>query len=118
MLGHLTDGATAWDVNAPERVYSTLYRQGDTLVGHFLNGTGQNAKPGDVIQSPAPQPAFPPLAQDIIFSMDILELKQVYAVSPDFPGQQELAFKKLDNSRWQITLPKELLKTYTVVYLR
>ena len=60
--------------------------------------------------------AWPALKEDIMFSLRDGNVKSAYAVSPDFEGHKPLKLKKV-GERTEITLPKELLKAYTIVYV-
>ena len=51
-----------------------------------------------------------------MFSLRDGNVKSAYAVSPDFEGHKPLKLKKV-GERTEITLPKELLKAYTIVYV-
>ena len=59
---------------------------------------------------------FPQVAEDIVFSVVRDNVKQVYAVSPDYEGRIPLAYK-MDGGKVTVTLPKTALKTYTLVYV-
>ena len=103
------------DVRIPEKVYTSAWREADgTLALHFLNGTGANLKVGAVIPDRSPEPAFPPLAEDLVFEVRTKAKCRVVAGSPDFDGDRPLTTEMRDG--WmRITLPKELMRAYTVV---
>ena len=109
--------ARYWRTNAPAKVYTTLYRQGDAIAVHFLNGTGANYKKDDVMTFDNPEPPWPALPEDITFTLPCAKAARVYAVSPDFSGQKPLRFA-LSEGKLSVTLPKELLKAYTIVWIR
>ena len=110
--------AASFKLTAPEKVYTSFYREGDTLMIHFLNHTGFRYKPGDVMAWNVPEDAFPPLLEAIQGEVKVdRQLSEVYAVSPDFEGRKPLTFTQEGNTV-KFTLPPELLKVYTIVKLR
>ena len=116
-LAEMVKGATVWTVRgAPDKVYTALWREKDgTLAIHFLNSTGTNIKPGEAMTPAAPDPAFPALAEDIVFTLPVAEGSTVTAASPDFDGERSLAVVRNGDGTATVTLPRELLKAYTVV---
>ena len=116
-LGTLMSDARVWTVDAPTKVHTEIYRQGDSRVLHFLNGTGNRYKKGDMVSTKPPQPAFPRIAHDITFSLPAENVKEVYAVSPDFQGHQPLRFT-ISGNMMTVTLPARLLKAYTIVWIK
>lgn len=103
-----------WKIRAPETVYTALWREADEAVAvHFLNLTGVKPKLGVKPAAEAPDPAFPPLDQDIEFVVP--EGDVAVAVSPDFNGQRTLPSVRCADGSLAVTLPKELLKAYTLV---
>ncbi len=111
--------AALWTTDAPEKVYTTLYREPGRLLIHFLNATGSHMSAGETMCAETPQDAYPKLAAPIRFELasDSLEVRKVYAVSSDFEGRKALGFKRLPDGRIQAELPAELLKVYTIVIL-
>ena len=109
--------AGTWECNAPEKVPATLYKHGGYYYAHFLNATGVNLKVGDVIQFAIPDNAFPALKEDITFTLPGKKLTTAEAASPDFDGWKQLKVSVKDNST-TVTLPKELLKVYTLVRIK
>jgi len=103
--------------DAPESVYLTWYRGDDGDILHFLNASGGNPACGQVIPAKSPKVPFPALARDITVSLPAMAVKEAYAVSPDFPGRKALTVKQ-ENGKLTLTLPKELLKAYTIVRLK
>lgn len=116
-LAEMVKGATIWTVRgAPDKVYTALWREKDgTLVVHFLNSTGTNIKPGEKMGPEAPDPAFPALTEDIVFTLPVAEDAAVTAASPDFDGTRPLAVVRNGDGTATVTLPRELLKTYAIV---
>ena len=118
--GFLTDllkDATPWQVSAPLKVHTELYRQGDAYVAHFLNGQGATLKKGDPVQYDPPGDPWPPIAGDITFTLAAPKASEAYAVSPDFAGRKPLKLTR-SGANVTVTLPKALLKAYTVVWVR
>ena len=111
------DASAGFATDAPATVYTSLYRQGGRHVIHLLNASGVTAKKGEVVRHGPPPAPFPPIAQDIHLSLRRGQVSSVYAVSPDFPGRQPLAFQMKDGE-CRITLPKALLKAYTLVFVQ
>ena len=118
MLREICRDAGTWEIDAPEMVLTTLYRQGNALWIHLLNATGSRNEAGKPMLQPLPSPAFPALDKDIVFRISFPELKRATAVSPDFPGEKEISFRKEASGMYQITLPKDLLEVYTIVKLQ
>ena len=99
----------------PVGVLTSVYRDGKKIMVHFLNATGSKYKPGETIPAVLKGDIFPQLEKDIVFTVPG-DFKQARAASPDFAGFKALQCKRL-NGELQVTLPKELLKVYTVVHL-
>lgn len=117
-LRRMLGDAALWQTDAPEKVYTTLYREPDRLLVHFLNATGVAIKKGEVMTDRAPEVAYPALAQDISFTVSPgFPVRQVYAVSPDFAGRKELSFAVTPGGECQVALPKAMLNVYTIVIL-
>jgi hypothetical protein len=67
----------------------------------------------------ASDPAWAPLKNDIVFDVALPSLSKVKAVSPDWekePGKVKV-FPN-GKGRYRITLPKESLKCYTILFLQ
>ncbi len=109
--------ALHWRTNAPAKVYTSLYRQGDATVIHFLNAAGANLKKGETMSAAAPGPAWPELQEDITFTIPCKKAEEVHAVSPDFPDRQLLPFT-IKDGELTATLPKSMLHAYTIVWIR
>lgn len=108
-----------WRIDAPEQVYTSLWREKDgTLVIHFLNATGVHNVPWENLTSEAPDPAFPALTKDIVFTLPKGLGTAALATSPDFAGEKSLPVILQSDGSLAVTLPKELLKAYTLVRVR
>ena len=117
LFAQVAQPAAVWLVKAPRLVHSELYhRKTGGYVAHFLNATGTELEKGQMIIGGLHKEAWPALKEDIMFSLRDGNVKSAYAVSPDFEGHKPLKLKKV-GERTEITLPKELLKAYTIVYV-
>ena len=87
----------------------------ERLVVHLLNASGKTVKPGEIMKHGAPKVPFPPMDKPIAISVRKVNVKNVYAVSPDFKGRQPLSFQQ-EGENCRVVLPKELLKAYTLVF--
>ena len=111
--------ANIWQINAPEKVFTSLWQEQDgSIVVHLLNAQGSCMQPGGVTGLYAPKNPFPPVTEDITFVIAKKGCKNVTAYSPDFEGGRSLKFKKLKNNNVSVTLPKELMKVYTMIRLQ
>ncbi len=117
VLTRITENARIWTVQAPELVLTTLYRQDQQLLVHFLNATACSNVRGKPMSGALPEPPFPQLAEDIVFEISDGPWQSAYAVSPDFKGRKPLKLTH-EGNRCRITLPKELLVAYTIVYIQ
>ena len=117
MLREICRGAEVWKIDAPEMVLTTLYKQEGVFWIHFLNATGSRNEKGKPMPQALPEPAFPPLERDIVIQIFFPEMKKALAVSPDFPGEKLLSFRKGKSGICSVTLPKALLDVYTIVKL-
>jgi len=118
LLNKIAAPGSAWQVNAPRLVYTELYRRksGKGYVAHFLNGTGTELAYGDKVTSAPKGDAWPAIKSDITFVLPDGNIKSAYAVSPDFSGRLDLPLERKKDLT-TVTLKKELLKSYTVVFL-
>jgi len=119
LLKRMIGSAAYWQVNAPEKVLTTLYRQQDKYAVHFLNGTGGGWELNKQIANVLPKVPYPPLTKDITFTLPLeIQPQKVYAVSPDFAGEKNLKFHYDPASKSAtVTLPAALLKVYTIVWI-
>ncbi|MBR2357879.1 MAG: beta-galactosidase trimerization domain-containing protein [Lentisphaeria bacterium] len=118
VLKDVASPAKIWDVKAPRLVHSELYynKEGG-YIAHFLNATGTELAKGELIGGNLCKTAWPALTSDISITLRDGTVKTAYAVSPDFEGRKTIAVKQVDGKA-EITLPKELLKAYTVIYIK
>ncbi|MBQ6472166.1 MAG: hypothetical protein IJJ33_09295 [Victivallales bacterium] len=116
-LARVLSPAAVWSVKAPTKVHAEIYRQGDAFVAHFLNATGNRYQVGELVEATPLQPSWPALAQDIVFSLPVASVREVYAVSPDFQGRVPLEFTVTDGTL-TATLPAKLLTAYALVWIR
>jgi hypothetical protein len=115
-----TDPLIFTPVEMPEKVFTTYYQQNHqgkrSRVVHLLNGTGVTVKTGDRIPTAKSRPAFPALVRDLVFELQLPSLSDSYAVSPDYTGKRAIVTEKLSSRRYKISVPKEALQSYTVLY--
>ncbi len=109
-------------IDIPERVLCTVYQQrknGNTsTMVHLLNATGVNIKPGELVKSNPPLPSYPMVDRDIAFMIKCNhEIKDAYAVSPDFQGRKRVGFVKDMDGFLRVTIAPELIKTYVIIFL-
>ena len=113
-----TASARWWDVVAPDQVYTSVWRERDgTLAIHFLNLTGVRNKPWETVTAAAPSPAFPPLEDDITFTVRAPSDSRAIATSPEFAGGRPLKVVPADGGKVVVTIPKELFRAYVLVRL-
>lgn len=111
--------AAIWQCQAPAQVYTALWKQSDgTTAIHFLNATGVHNQKDEVFTGEAPDNAYPTITEDISFKLTADNIISATAYSPDFSDAKELELKQLGNRQWQITLPADCLKIYTIVKIR
>ena len=116
ILQDIVQDANSWQpIDIPEQVLTSIsIDKGETVI-HFLNATGSNLKKGDMVSRHAPKNAFPELKKDLSFAVKLKNIQRAYAVSADFAGEKELAYKKMADGSYKVTLPAEFLKAYTLV---
>lgn len=102
-------------VAVPEAVLTSVYRDGKNTMVHFLNATGSKFKKGEIVPSVLKGNPYPAPTADIVFELPG-KFTEIYAASPDFEGKKPLSGKH-ENGVTRVTLPKELLKVYTIVHL-
>ena len=64
-----------------------------------------------------PKVPYPALTEDVVFTVPG-KWREAVAVSPDFAGRKPLELRSAGEQGVTVTLPKELLKTYTIVRLK
>ena len=116
-LAGLLQDAVPWRVEAPPRVFTELYRQGDAFVAHFLNGQAETPKPGEILRTEPVGAPWPPCPQEIRFTLAAPQAREAYAVSPDFAGRQPLKITR-DGAAVTVVLPRGLLRAYTLVWVK
>lgn len=117
-LADFIGDASTFRMDAPEKVYTSFYKDGDTTYIHFLNHTGWKFKVGDKMPWDVASDAFPKLNAPVSVEVKTEQkISEVYAVSMDFQGRQPLTFTQ-ENGIVKFTLPGELLEVYTIVKIR
>ena len=122
-IAKLVAGADVWRTDAPGGVFTTVWREtkgpdGRATVVHFLNATGcDDLKVGETCTFASPKVPFPALEKDVVFTIG--GGKSATAYSPDFGfGGRSLAARRNADGTLTVTLPKELLKGYTIVRIK
>ncbi|MBR2358165.1 MAG: beta-galactosidase trimerization domain-containing protein [Lentisphaeria bacterium] len=105
---------TWYPTDIPEGILTASYWQNDKFVLHFLNAQNAQGELGKEIKFSIGENPFPEVP-DMSFRVPF-KVRKAYAVSPDFAGIKELKFMNKGVSTI-VTLPGELLKVYTLVYL-
>jgi len=105
-------------LTVPEAVLTNIFRDRGETVVHFLNATGSRMEAGQVVPWGPPSEPFPPLAENIRFVIQLPALQRAYAVSPDFAGEVELETRQVEPGAYEVVLPAERLKIYTLVRIR
>ena len=106
-----------WEVSAPDQVCTSLFREADgAWAAHFLNMTGVDFTPDEIVTADAPVRGFPALSSDVVFTVPTGS--KAVATSPDFEGERELAVRVEADGRATVTLPKECLKVYAFVRIQ
>jgi len=109
-------------VQIPTPVLLTVYRErdGNETFIHLYNGSGVTLRKGDKIPSDAPKDAFPKLAGDIIFDIELPSKSTFTAdfVSPDYTGSRKVTLQPLGNSRYRVTVAAADLHAYGMVRIR
>ncbi|MCC7300957.1 MAG: beta-galactosidase trimerization domain-containing protein, partial [Verrucomicrobia bacterium] len=111
-------------IEIPEDVLVSVYSQNvggtNTTVVNLLNAiaTKSMKKPGQKLPAEAPAPAWVNSDKDIVFDITLpSSLTRAFAASPDWSGQQEVSAVSLGKGVYRVTVPKELLKCYTLIKL-
>ena len=108
-----------WKISAPDKVYASVWREKDGSVAiHFLNTTGVDNKPGEVVTDKAPVPAFPALKEDIVFEIPASGKMKATAASPDFAGVRELETKAMPGGWVRVSVPRGLFRAYLFVRVK
>ena len=92
------------------------------LLVHLLNATGAGLKKGEMDEDhkdweKAGGP-FPALKEDVVFDLRASGVARAYFVSPDYQGERPVTLEKQKNGCLRVTVKKEDLKAYGIVYLR
>ncbi len=108
-----------WTIDAPKKVFTSIWREADgPLVVHLLNGLGSCMKPGDKLLLPAPVPAFPPVGQDITFTIPAPKCREALAYSPEFEGARPLRLAANPDGTATVSVPKGAFQTYLLIRIR
>ena len=114
-LAEFTRDCSVWKIDAPDKVYTAMWKERNgNMVIHFLNGIACVPPVGVLAPSEPPETPFPELAADIVFTLPF-DASGANASSPDFDGVRSLSVRRNGDGSSTVTLPKELLKAYTLV---
>ncbi len=115
-LAAYAQDASVWTTDAPNRVYTSIWRErcGDVVI-HFLNAMGGNAPVGVAAPMETPDPAFPEVKRDITFTIEAGREVSVTASSPDFEGERALSFERQSDGRITVAIPRGMLRAYTLI---
>lgn len=116
-------------IKIPEKVLVSVYRQNTDnkkeILIHLLNatGTGSGLKKGDIIPGKSNWSTrgnpFPRLTEDIVFDIRLNENPTGgYIVSPDYKDKRPVSVQKIENGYFRITIKKEDIQAYSIVYLK
>ncbi|MCC7300667.1 MAG: beta-galactosidase trimerization domain-containing protein, partial [Verrucomicrobia bacterium] len=109
-------------VTLPEKVIVATKRQNDAagkfILINLLNARGSaNLKLDDVIPAKKPGDAFPALDSDVVLDIRCAAT-DAFIASPDYEGQRPVDVKDMNNGYVRITVKKEDVKAYSIVYLK
>jgi len=103
-------------VGIPDQVLVSAYTIPSGYAVHFLNATGVQLEPGDIIRAGTREDAFPPVTGDLVFDLRVPSVSGGRVVSPDYEGARELSIEKTSEG-YRIAVPRDALDAYAVVYL-
>ena len=109
-------------VSVPSRVFLSVHeqpgKQGEEILVHLLNMTGSgDLKKGETVTKNTPKDAFPALKNDMVVDLRLGEFSGAVIRSPDYAGARPVRLEKRDGGVTRITVNKNDLKTYAIVYL-
>ena len=104
-------------VRVPERVLVTAYRVPGGYAVHFLNATGVQLKPGDIIPRAKTGDVFPAMPHELVFDLRVPQFTAGRVVSPDYAGERPVRIETHDGA-YRITVASDALHAYAIVYLK
>ncbi len=120
------DNLTVRAIQVPQAVIMALFEQQSasgkkSYLMNLLNATGGpalNLKKGDRIPgwTTKMEIPFPPIKENIVFDIKLNGLNYAYIVSPDYEGKRSVEVKTMKNGYSRITVKKEDLKVYSIIY--
>lgn len=117
-VSEIVGDATVWTTDAPDMVYSGLWREADgTVAIQFLNATGGGWPVGEVVQVNLRGPVFPPLERDVSFTIRSWREVRVTVAGPGLVGERELAAVRR-GTELAVVVPHDALRTYAIVRIR
>ncbi len=117
LADHFKQGQVFEAVRIPQGVLTSVWRSPEGLAVHLLNASGVKIKPRAKIPSAMKESSWGVLTEPLVMNVRMPKLSKAYLSSPDFEGGKEVKYQKLDQNRWQITIPPELLKRYSILKL-
>lgn len=115
LLAQIIGNANYWKTDAPDLVLTTIYKQDNEYIVHFLNATAGPPAYNEPVTFGLPYPEFPPIEKDIAFTFPCADPVRVYAVSPDYDDEIDLVFTKNPDGTFSAILPKQFMQVYTLV---
>jgi len=117
----MADGPVLRAIHLPEKVLVSLYcqeRDGQKQwIVHLLNATGVRLELGQAVPSRKSLPAFPSLQGDLVFDLRHKGPCQGHIASPDYAGRRPVRVIDAGDGYQRISVAKEDLKAYAIVYL-
>lgn len=108
-----------WKINAPETVYSSIWKELDgTLVIHLVNAGGACLRPGEKITATIPAVPFPPINGSMTFTVPAKGVKTVAITSPEFSGTRALDFTDNGDGTTTVTVPPKSFEVYSVIKIK
>lgn len=105
-----------WRIDAPDQVMTSVWREkSGALAIHLLNLTGVRHALGQVLDTSAPDPAFPQLERDIVFTVPCAASCGASAVSPEFSGTRPLMSHANADGSLTVTIPRSDLGGYMLI---
>ena len=118
LYGKLLAGSRVWQLDAPGKVFSAVWKNSNAVYIHLFNQTGVTINPGDKLDPLYPAVPYPAITEDMSFVLDnVKKGAKAVAVSPDFAGRVELK-SSWKNGKLFVQIPAKLLKTYTIVTVK
>jgi hypothetical protein len=106
-------------ISMPSKVLTSVYnefRDGENItMVHLLNATGVKVKNGDLL--PLPDSNWEEIKEDMSFEISLPSISKAYYATPDHPGHKPIKIEQISDKRFKVTIPKETVEKYGIVYL-